>query len=408
MRQEQHRKRERYEIPDGVMYCKVEAVDANSDYSANTHCARLFGIPKWQFYASQDIWLRNDGFDVYLVDIEWPMWLQHAGRIGGQKANYFDATDQWLEVVYSIDSGANDGPAYAYPLFTGSAPTFIRVVSITPVRGRAVPPPLLARGAAPVLPPSLPSPYVLDAFHVGQGMCSVFHNHKLGFILDAGAGTPVFRREYQEDSSFINRLTPLIRNLTDVSMVLSHFDADHWRILDWDDEILARVNRIYVPNGVASLPFKSTVIKSKVTPIGNLILLDDPAAGASLEVTRSTPADSDKNGECLVAVCRTVGKSALLPGDYVYHRMASDRSSAIRSLVSQRYDAVVVPHHGDEASSKGIFPPASMQSIAFFSAGDHKYYKHPRQESLDEHASNGYNVVEDHNTPHIKSRQVLP
>jgi beta-lactamase superfamily II metal-dependent hydrolase len=325
-----------------------------------------------------------------------------------QKADYFDSTDQWLEVTYSIDSGANDGPVYAYPLFTGSAPTFIKVVAITPVRGRLVPP-LLARGtAALALPPSSASPFVLDAFHVGQGMCSVFHNHQVGFILDAGAGTPVFRREYQEDSSFINRLTPLLKSLDAVSMVLSHFDADHWRLLDWDNEILDRVNEIYVPNGVASLPFKSAVMKSKVTAIGSQTLLYDPAAGASLEVVRSMPANSDKNGECLIAVCRTAGKSALLPGDYVYSRMASDRTAAIKPLISQRYDAVVVPHHGDEASSIGTFAPASTRSIAFFSAGDHTYYKHPRQESLDEHASKGYNVVEDHDTPHIKPRQVLP
>lgn len=405
MKQGERRKREQDAIPDGVMYCKLEALDANSDYSAKTHRARLFGIRKYEFHAGDDMWLRADAFEVYLLDIEWPIWLQYASRLIGQKAAFFDETDQWLEVVYTIDSSANDGPAYAYPLFTGSAPTFIKMVSITPVRGRKVPP-LLAPSAAPLLPPSSASPYVLDAFHVGQGMCSVFHNHETGFILDAGAGTPVFRSEYQEDSSFINRLTPLIKSLNTVSVVLSHFDADHWRILDWDSEILARVNEIYVPNKVASLPFKSAALKSKVTSIGNQTLLHDPVANASLDVLRSAPPISDKNGECLIAVCRTVGKSALLPGDYIYNRMAIDPSSM--SLASQRYDAVVVPHHGDEASSADIFEPASTRSIAFFSAGDHRYYKHPRQESLDKHASKGYNVVEDRDTPHIKSRQVLP
>jgi beta-lactamase superfamily II metal-dependent hydrolase len=405
MKQGKRWKRERYDIPDGVMYCKLEALDANSDYSAKTHCARLFGIRKSAFDAGDDTWLRNDAFEVYLLDIERPTWLQCASHLIGQRDAFFDETEQWLEVVYAIDSSANDGPAYAYPLFTGSAPTFIKILSITPVRGRKVPP-LLALAAAPASPPSSASPYVLDAFHVGQGMCSVFHNHETGFILDAGAGTPVFRKEYQEDSSFINRLTPLIKSLNAVSMVLSHFDADHWRILDWDSEILARVNEIYVPNGVASLPFKSAALKSKVTAIGNQTLLNDPVAKASLEVVRSQPIKSDKNGECLIAVCRTVGKSALLPGDYIYNRMAIDPSSM--ALASQGYDAVVVPHHGDEASSAGIFKPTSARSIAFFSAGDHIYYKHPRQESLDEHAAKGYNVVEDRDTPHIKSRQVLP
>jgi len=401
------RVREQYEIPEGVMYCKLEAVDARSDYRENTQCARLFGISRAQFERSLNPNFVNASFDVHLLDIEWPLWEQLVVReLRYDKLRFNDANTEWLEVSYRANRGLDSGEAYAYPLFRASAPTFMDVLGITPVVGRRVPPIRTAPGAIhPHRPAS--SPYVLDGFHVGQGMCSVFHNGQSGFILDAGPGTPVLRKAYDQ-AGFVNDLLPLLKKLKPLSMVLSHFDADHWRLLDWDDELLARVDKIYVPDNYPYLPFKSAAIEDNLVPIGTQDLLNDVRVGASLRVVRSDPVNSNKNGECLVAVCETDGKRALLPGDYSYQRMASDTGGGMQPLVEARYDAVVVPHHGDKASAHSIVNPVSDKSIAFFSAGDHSWYKHPNEDSLAMHEGKGYVIVSKNKTPDIKSQKLLP
>ncbi|MEX3981860.1 hypothetical protein AB4Y45_23095 [Paraburkholderia sp. EG287A] len=400
--------RERRGIPEGVMYCKLEALDARSDYRGDTQCTRLFGISRQQFDESRHTDRPDAMFDVFLLDIENSLWRKRASREMSDRqarARFYDERKDWLEVTYRI-TNRDYGQAYAYPLFVGSAPTFIDILGINPVRGKAIRPSQTPSTTTPHHP-SASSQYSLEGFHVGQGMCSVFHNGTSGFLLDAGAGIPVLRKDYDQPK-FVNELLPLVKSLSPLSMVLSHFDADHWRLLDWDEDLLACVNTIYVPNNFASLPFKSKVIGGKVVPIGTQLLLNDLSAKASLQVIRSRPRTSDKNGECLVAICTTSGKHALLPGDYTYTRMSTDSAAGMKSLTHMQYEAIVVPHHGDAASAHNVAQPASKASIAFFSAGTHGYYNHPTPQSLAEHTKKGFVVVNKHKTAHIKLQNLLP
>lgn len=69
-------------------------------------------------------------------------------------------------------------------------------------------------------------PFQLTAFHVGQGMCSVLHGPSSGYVLDAGAGTPVRRKDYlasahDDGTPFVDELRPLIDGMARVSAVLS-------------------------------------------------------------------------------------------------------------------------------------------------------------------------------------------
>jgi hypothetical protein len=400
------KQRKQHPIPDGRMYCKLEAVDAESDYHSNMRCVRLFGISEAQFVQSLEENSTNSIFDVFIMDIEWPAWeALKLYDIFLTRERFRDSEPEWLEVSYRRDASADDGQAYAYPLFLGSAPTFLDIQRVVPIHGRAIPRSKTVPAVRPHHPPSS-SDYVLDAFHVGQGMCSVFHNGKSGFVLDAGAGTPVIRKIYNQ-KGFVNEFMKLVKRLIPLSMVLSHFDVDHWRLLDWDEEFLDRVDTIFVPDNYPSLPFKSSSIEAKVTPIATATLLDDKAASANLRVVRSSPHVSNKNGECLVALCRTRGKIALLPGDYTYRRFSTDGGSEIRALSAAKYDAVVVPHHGDSASADQVVKPMTDSSIAFFSAGTHSYYKHPKQESLDNHEDLGYVVINKNESIDIKRKRLL-
>jgi hypothetical protein len=92
----------------------------------------------------------------------------------------------------------------------------------------------------------------------------------------------------------------------------------------------------------------------------------------------------------------------LLSGDFVYERMSRDRNRAIASMTRDRYDAVVVPHHGDEASSAQVVAPRQpLQSKAFFSAGTHTGYGHPTPASVESHRRKNFMVIDVHIWPEL-------
>lgn len=142
---------EQYEIPAGRLYCKLEAIDARSDYRENMQCARLFGISAQEFERSLNPNLSNESFDVFLLDIEWTLWEQLLAKaLQYGKERFADNTPEWFEVSYRTNRAIDSGEAYAYPLFLASAPTFMDVFRITPVVGRPVPPLQTAKGGIPM------------------------------------------------------------------------------------------------------------------------------------------------------------------------------------------------------------------------------------------------------------------
>ncbi|MFA0970750.1 hypothetical protein [Pseudomonas amygdali] len=85
----------------------------------------------------------------------------------------------------------------------------------------------------------------------------------------------------------------------------------------------------------------------------------------------------------------------------MYERMRQDTNSLISGLANTSYTAIIVPHHGDFASSLGVFAARNSQSIAFFSAGTHKGYNHPTEASLVAHRQGGFKEVADKYQPNI-------
>ncbi|RKP48277.1 hypothetical protein [Trinickia fusca] len=408
-------------IPDGVMYCQIETFNGVKDYAPRIPCVRLFGVSLSSFQNEE--WANASGCEVHILDISIRDWLSLANRARLElSARWYKALRSfdeeavppnsskeslWVEVTYKLAHGPSD--SYAYPAFTGSAPTYIGIDTVAFVRGPALPSFAMTSNVPLHRVQGSEHDWKLEGFHVGQGMCSVFHNDESGFLLDAGAGTPVNRDSYQAQK-IANELMPLVKKLatsdTRLPMIISHPDADHWRILDWDVELLNRVGPVYLPSGRPSLAFNSHIIKPRVYGIGTQTLFHSGAA--SLSVYRSAPTSSDKNGECLVTVCEAAGKKALLPGDYVYKRMKSETGTPISILSAGQFDAVVVPHHGDEASSEQVFLPVGSESKAFFSAGTHQGYGHPTQSSIDAHRAVGFDILEDHAQRDIVSVPLIP
>jgi beta-lactamase superfamily II metal-dependent hydrolase len=426
-----------------TFFCQVETYFGTKEYARRGRCVRLIGVERDDFLGL--VGGDEDGVTTYVVDLDfWQYFRRQFGvtqwwDVVRQLAKIKDLESglhrdrSWLRVEVEI---SNSPTSYVYETFANDDPTYINIVSITPASSDGSLPSLraitlrprpagqqyrrflaksspLAIGLATTVAPqshpgdtSASNHYTFHAFHVGQGMCSLIDNGKSGWLLDAGAGKPVTRARYFDTTSpIVNDLMTRVEGLTDLVMVASHTDYDHWKLLAWEEKLRSKVSAILVPDMVDHLLFKDKAIIDKcVDTTSTTIPL---VARTRLHLLRSDPSSPDANGNCLVAVFERDGHLVLAPGDYVYSRFASDGSSHIRGLRSHLYKAVVVPHHGDKESAKALITADSPGAQAFFSAGTHGYYKHPTQESLSAHLSAGFIEVCDRNKEDIEAVLLL-
>lgn len=403
-------------LPEKTLFAQVDTLWAIKDYPPVRNCARLIGVDEVSFV--QALFNSESGCQTYILDIDWrdlPAMAQWSPSRHGSAPctpNEDGVSDGsvWLRIDYQIGEGIAD--SYAYPAFEGADPTYIRVQRVSLVPGATVNPvpPALVRPPAPNGSSAIP--FQLTAFHVGQGMCSVLHGPSSAYVLDAGAGTPVSRKDYlslahDDGTIFVNELRPLIASIPKVAAILSHPDADHWRLLDWDVTLLAGLEHVYLPAGEPALAFSAPRVKPKVVGLGDHTFMLN--ARNWLDVRRSSPTRKDKNGQCLVSVAHCEGRQALLPGDYVYERMLHDANASIRQMAADQYDAVVVPHHGDKASASRVVRPRQMlHSKAFFSAGTHTGYGHPTPASILGHMGQGFLTIDEHERRDVIGRRLLP
>lgn len=397
-----------------VLYAQLEQIQTAQDYPPNELCLRFIGVDEPSFLSAA--FNSENGCSTYLLDVSWGEWSGIPG-LHGQSAALarnvpqkpdvrFDdwPGDVWIRLQYQISPAVTG--AYAYELFADAEPTYVQLQSMSLTTGALVVAPSVTSQIQSV---NANQPFELYAYHVGQGMCAMLKGQSQGFLFDVGAGTPVTRAAYRSKvkpngKPFVNDLTTATNGLA-LQAIISHPDSDHWRILDWDASLCGSISAIFTPTGTPALAFKSTHVKPKVYALGNTIVHD--AKGATLfKVHRSQPALSDRNGECLVVETHVNGLG-LLPGDYVYSRMATDSNVSINGLATSSCSAVMVPHHGDAASASVLVSPAAPSSTpAFFSAGTHAGYGHPTATSLTAHKGKAFDNIDQHTWDDIIERRL--
>lgn len=401
-----------------TMYAQVEQALAMQDYAPFRPCIRLVSVDAKDF--EDEAYNSDDGCRTHMMDIAWdqdfwrPYFIPDLENALG-KPFFLDSpppkmlhdaleawpADQWIQLDYT--PAIEPTGAYLYGLFEDEDPLNISVEFVRLLTGPAVTPPPLA-----VVMPSIAThqTFEVSAFHVGQGMCSLVYGQHDGVLLDAGAGVPMVRTIYRDwlkapgSVVFRNELHTRMQGLH-LQVIISHPDSDHWRLLDWDPSLFAATTHIFTPAGAASLALKSSRAIAKVTALAGTTTVSNGQGGPPLlDIHRSSPAWSDRNGECLVVETHTGPEyrhHCLFPGDYVYDRMVTDSVSAIASLSSATLDAVMVPHHGDAASaSVRVLPRIDGKTVAFFSAGTHRGYGHPTKASTQAHSAAGFLNVDRH------------
>lgn len=410
-----------------TFFCQVDTYLGVKDYLRGGRCVRLVGVRKTDFnlLVQREI---GDGVTAYVLDVDLEEFVRFRRPV--YWSHWRDRLVEWLKEEdreplqfrpwFRIDVIPDlAGVSYSYEAFSRLAIDRFRVFgleehqkvpdlrSLLPGRKRPESGSVMNAGRLGtaslglaqlnpmLLPAHLPASqktYRFSALHVGQGMCSLAYDDQNAVVFDAGAGTPVTRPRYLHEKGFRNDLEDIVRSRAVPYLVLSHYDYDHWKLLAWDEGLRAKVQVVIAPDvaGV-SIAFFDKQLKGKVQrePSFTVIL---GSSGSSIS-HRSSPKHHDSNGNCLVTVVKLGKRTALVPGDYVYNRMLDDKKAWIVNSARSQFDAVIVPHHGDTASASDVPVPATQLAKAFFSAGNHKGYGHPKGESVSAHRNKGFQTV---------------
>lgn len=394
---------------EGTFYCQVETHRGTKDYLQGGRCVRLIAVKPLDF--STDTLLAD--VTTFTIDIDF--WIFSTLEFGvsywrsvspeGRKGIEERDADprlaaQWLRLDVKYTRKEKN---YLYPTFSTDLPRFFEVVSLQPHGGPTIPALPVTYFAGGTTQGSVSEEwpfgdngqsnqgFIFDTFHVGQGMCSLVHDEHQGILLDMGAGKPVTRDVYQR--KLINNDLSTLVSAMRLLLVISHADSDHWRILAWDPALLSKIDKIYAPSGAISLAMQDKAVNKKIHGLSDTTW--HLSSNTTIQFWKSEPSCDDENGRCLVAVFDRDGDQVLVPGDYVYKRFKSDANNGINTLHKSRYLAVVVPHHGDEASAQDVIPPAGVDAKAFFSAGTHQGWRHPTDNSLKAHENAKFKNISD-------------
>jgi len=396
------------------LYCRFESSGNETDYGEGVVAARFIGVRKSDFTRSAF----EEGITAYTLDI---VESDLASISPGRRVDEFlhkinrciehesctscyAAKNDWFLITFK-----QGGKSYIYKTFADSAPSFVSFESINPVMGFDLP-------DFPTFTEShWSSPgevqYECFGFEVGQGMATLICDNQNGFLIDAGAGTPITRKQYLAPGGLTkNDLTAKVKDL-EIQFVLSHGDGDHWRLLAWDSNLRGRVARYIVPKGVKPVALFDKLVKGKVFSLS-------PKRGGkasfalgnnqTLDLLRTAPPNPTANNDGIIAVFSSDNQNALIPGDCVYSDMQSDKNNNVSILINHAYAAIVVPHHGAAESANSV-PNASggSSAIAFFSAGNHKTWKHPSASSVINHTNKGYSDHQNTNPTGITAVPLL-
>lgn len=419
------------EFPRERLFAKVSTLNGVTSFAPHVACIRLFAVSPESFRGTT--FNSDSGSDIFVVEIPYTSLpgINLSGPLSFlfrfpvkihkqilEEYEYYSSSFSefiWFKVDYSLRSSTNNDGAFAigYQAFTDGTPIELTLTSIDAVSGPSIQQPreLIAGASLALTAKAQKDKYALYAFHVGQGMCSLLTDGKDGVLFDAGAAKPVHRDEYRKrdkSNQLLKHIQSIAKSDGQLVLFLSHDDYDHWCLLEWDPILSISLQSIFVPTGVTNLAYRSKVIVSKVFQTGdsNFSLAID----THVKIFRTLPTykPGKSNSEALVTTVEIGKNKALLPGDYVYLGMATDNNTRISALISQKYAAVMVPHHGEDLAKWLVpVPKTRKKSIAFFSAGTHAGYKHPSPDTVAVHKMAEYDVVSKRHLKTVKAHRLL-
>lgn len=364
-------------VEEGALYCQLDSIRAMHEYGEGL-CTRFIGVSRNEF----NIESLSGGVTTYTIDVSDVQLLAHFCEQPDDCELCYPDLGAWFRIMFEVDPA---GASHVYQNFSEADSMRVRVTNISHVPGIEMP---ALQAYTPSFDPGGHFDWRCYSFEVGQGMATAVHCRDYAYLFDAGAGKPIQRPDYLSGNIKRNDLLALIQTRR-TQFFLSHPDSDHWRLLSWDSALRTHIESYVVPHGRRPLGVFDKAIKHLVQECSAHISLNLGQL-QRLDILRTNPGRKTSNNDGLIGVFKSIEGDVLIPGDCVYTDMSCDQDQVVSALVNRTYRAVVVPHHGDAASANGVPKPSGRSPLAFFSAGNHSGYQHPRACSVDAHVYRGF------------------
>lgn len=316
---------------------------------------------------------------------------------------------EWLQIELKLDGKGN---SYFYPLFSEGVSYNAEISSVNAHRSLENSCRLLqianslgvkVKSGPPIINLTNSRNYQYLGFYVGQGMTTCLMEKEGNgptVFFDLGGGAPLLKQNYP---GYKTNLHNVLAKDEENYLVLSHWDSDHWRILCWDQKLWETLLWFAPDTDIPDPKFQDEKIREFLSS-GRLSLIDGDFSCSVSDTIKfdcfrhvhSKKANYDGVYTIIYATDGTKRSAeSLMTGDLPYRKVKHHQQGRLQGdNFDNRFCSVVVPHHGDEKSAKGVPVPLGGNSIAFFSAGDHESYDHPRQSSLDAHKERFAKIID--------------
>lgn len=240
----------------------------------------------------------------------------------------------------------------------------------------------------------------VEVVDVGQGNTNLIYDNNSLAIFDFGANMFATKSELE---SIVNSIKKRFDDFHVVSLVISHWDYDHYNLLTVIDEnSLNNICCVFIPSDVISLTTKQIVnklkrncqyIRSFSSPYpktrGNVgivpIIINDRYELYIGEKCK------DKNKSGLLLSIKGNNDIVVLGADHTNRQISCCINSLVDSNKKHKTLNIIVPHHGGHCGKiKNI--SCSKPGIAAVSVGKNSY-KHPNQSTIDMYRKIGFKVL---------------
>lgn len=242
----------------------------------------------------------------------------------------------------------------------------------------------------------------VEIVDVGQGNTNLIYDKNNLSIFDFGASVYASEAVLK---SIISDIQIRFDDFYNASLIISHWDYDHYNLLTAiDEQILENFCCIFIPSAVISLTAKQIVNKLmkncrfirtflSPTPKNKREIGIVPVITENKYTLYVGERSKDKNKSGLMLAIKGCEDITVLGADHTNRHILSCINSFVGS--NEKYDKlnIVVPHHGGHCGKAKIkVPSLFIPGTAAVSVGKNSY-KHPNQSTIDEYTNNGFEVL---------------
>lgn len=238
--------------------------------------------------------------------------------------------------------------------------------------------------------------WVLD---VGQGSTNFIFGDNCLTVFDFGTSMYASRLEI---GSIINNYEHYLSS-GNTSLIISHWDCDHYNILTaCDESLLEKLCCVFVPEKAISLTAKQ-VIKKLEENCPHIVSYSSPKRKVKNRVGLQIVSEnknyqlfigersSDTNKSGLALTVYGNNGIAMLTADHRNSQIWKDMYEQMKPFKENKELHIVIPHHGADCGRFNKKVCIKNSGISAVSVGKN-FYKHPNQKTLDYYESVGFEV----------------